>query len=116
KAEVVYVVGEVTKPGPVALSTGHSVSILEALASAGGVLRTSKPKESRVLRRVPGIETRTEMNVDVQKITQGTAKDVQLSAGDILVVPDNTGRRVAARAIEAALQIGIIYGTWGVIH
>jgi polysaccharide export outer membrane protein len=116
KADLVYVVGEVNKPGPVVLTSGHSVSVLEALASAGGVLRTSKPKDSRILRRTPGTESRTEVNVDVQKITQGTSQDLQLSAGDILVVPDNTGRRIAARSIEAAIQAGTFFLTYGVLH
>jgi polysaccharide export outer membrane protein len=116
KADVVYVVGEVTKPGMVQLNAGQSVSILEALASAGGVLRTSDPKKARVLRREPGQDARVDLSVDVQKITQGTAADIRLTAGDILVIPDNTGRRVAVRAIEAAIQMGTIYATWGVIH
>ncbi|PYR51945.1 MAG: hypothetical protein DMF89_04285 [Acidobacteria bacterium] len=116
KADVVYVVGEVTRPGVVPLSSGRSVSVLEALASAGGVLRTSDPKKARVLRREAGQDARIDLNVDVQKITQGTAADLRLTAGDILVIPDNTGRRVAVRAIEAAIQMGVIYGTWGVVR
>jgi polysaccharide export outer membrane protein len=116
KADAVFVVGEVGKPGPVPLSSGQSVSVLEALANAGGVLRTSAPKSARVLRRVPGQDTRAEINVDVSKITQGTAADMRLSAGDILVIPDNTGRRIAARSIEAAIQAGTFFLTYGLIH
>jgi polysaccharide export outer membrane protein len=116
KADAVFVVGEVGRPGPVPLSSGQSVSVLEALANAGGVLRTSAPKSARVLRRVPGQDTRAEINVDVWKITQGTAADMRLSSGDILVIPDNTGRRIAARSIEAAIQAGTFFLTYGLIH
>src|SRR5204862_1238113 len=71
RAEVVYVVGEVGKSGPVALSGGHSVTVMEAVSSSGGVLRTAAPNHARILRRVDGDQKRTEVAVDLKKIMQG---------------------------------------------
>ena len=116
RAELVYVVGEVAKPGPLALSGGHSISVMEALSSSGGVLRTAAPAHARILRRLAGEQKRAELNIDLKKIMQGKANDLPLSAGDILVVPDGTGKRVTTRAIEALIQAGTIVGTYGVVR
>lgn len=116
RAEIVYVVGEVARPGPLPLSGGHSISVIEALSSSGGVLRTAAPSQARILRRIPGDQKRVELNIDLKKIMQGKANDLPLAAGDILVVPDSSGKRVTARVIEAMIQAGMVIGTYGVIH
>jgi polysaccharide export outer membrane protein len=116
RAEVVYVIGEVARAGPVPLSNGHSVSVMEAVSSAGGTLRTAKPAAARILRRSPATQTRTEVDVDVVKIMRGQASDVPLLAGDILIVPDSAGKRAAARILEAAIQTGVAVLTYGVVR
>jgi polysaccharide export outer membrane protein len=116
RAEIIYVVGEVARPGPLPLSGGHSISVMEAVSSSGGVLRTAAPTRARILRRTPGDQKRAELDIDLKKIMQGKADDLPLSAGDILVVPDSSGKRVAARAVEAAIQMGMILGTYGAVR
>ena len=54
--------------------------------------------------------------MDVTKIMQGTANDVPLFDGDILVLPDSKGKRATARALEAALQFGLIAGSYAIFH
>ena len=54
--------------------------------------------------------------VDLEKIMRGKASDVSLLAGDILVVPDNPGKRAAAKAVEVAIQSGITIATYGLIR
>jgi len=116
RADVVYVIGEVGKPGPVLLSGDHFISVMEAVSSSGGTLRTAAPSRMRILRRVTGQEKRTEMQVDLQKIMNGKANDVALAAGDILVIPDSRGKKATTRAIDAAIQAGIIIATYGAIR
>jgi polysaccharide export outer membrane protein len=116
RADVVYVIGEVGKPGPVPLSGERSITVLEAVSSSGGALRTAAPTRVRILRRVAGQDQRTEILLDLQKVMNGKANDVALAAGDILVIPDNTGKRVAVRAIEAAVQMGLMVGSYGLMH
>src|SRR5438876_914600 len=48
RAEVVYVVGEVGKSGPVPLSGAQSVTVMEAVSSSGGVLRTAAANHARI--------------------------------------------------------------------
>jgi polysaccharide biosynthesis/export protein len=116
RADMVYVVGEVGKPGPVPLSSGHSISVMEAVSVSGGVLRTAAPTRARLLRRAPGQEKRTELNFNLQHIMQGKADDLPLMAGDILLVPDSSSKRITARALEAVIQAGVIIGSYGVIR
>ena len=54
----------------------------------------------------PGADQRTEIPVDLKTILQGKGKDVPLQGNDILFVPDSTGRKIALRALEAAIQTG----------
>jgi hypothetical protein len=56
------------------------------------------------------------MEVNLQKIMNGKADDVALAAGDILVIPDSSGKRVTTRAIEAVIQAGTILGTYGILR
>jgi len=116
RADIVYVVGEIGKPGSVLLSTGYSISVIEAVSASGGVLRTAAPQRARILRRVPGEEKRAELSIDLKRIMQGREKDVPLVAGDILIVPDSSGQKAAMRALEGAIQAGIIFGTYGLIR
>ena len=56
------------------------------------------------------------MPIDLKKIMGGKAGDVALLAGDILVVPDSPGKRATTRALEAAIQLGMAVGTYGLIR
>jgi len=116
RADLIYVIGEVSRPGPVPLAGGHSISIMEAVSSSGGTLRTAAPSRVRILRRVAGQDKRTEMEVNLQKIMNGKENDLALAAGDILVIPDSSGKRATTRAIEAAIQVGTMIGTYSVIR
>ena len=115
KAELVFVLGEVGRPGSVPI-TGSSISAMEAVAATGGVLRTASAANARILRENAVSNTRTEIEVDFKKIMQGQSADVALLVGDILVIPDNAGRRGFIRALEMAAQAGISIGTWGLVR
>ena len=116
RADVVYVIGEVGRPGPIPMTADHAISVMEAVSSSGGVLKTAAPNRVRILRRVAGQETRLEIPVNLQDMMQGKAKDARLSVGDILVIPDSSGKRVTTRALEAAIQMGTMIGTYGIIR
>jgi polysaccharide export outer membrane protein len=116
RAELIYIVGEVAKPGPLPLSGGTSMSLIEAVSASGGVLRSAAASHARILRRIPGEQKRTELGVNLRQIMQGKANDQPLLAGDILIVPDSRGKRATARALEAALQAGLLIGTYGIVR
>jgi hypothetical protein len=45
-----------------------------------------------------------ETPVQLKKILQAKAPDLSLQANDILVVPSSTGKIIAGRTLEAAMQ------------
>ena len=109
-------IGEVGRPGPVPLSGGPSLSVMEAVSSAGGTLRTAASSNVRILRRAVANQQRTEVKVDLKQMMRGKASDLTLAAGDILVVPSSNGKRAAIRAIEVAIQAGLLIGTYTLVR
>jgi polysaccharide export outer membrane protein len=111
-AELIYVMGEVKKPGGYTLHSHAKVSVLEALAMAEGPQTTAAPKSARVLRLTGEGKAREEIPTDVSRIIAGKSPDLTLQAYDILVIPNNAPRAAALRAVEVAVQLGtgvIIY-------
>jgi polysaccharide export outer membrane protein len=105
RSSLVYVVGEVSRAGGFPLQEADSVSVMQALALAGGMTRTAAPKRARILRAEPGKAERKEIVVDLRKITQGSAPDVPLIAEDILFIPNSAAKAAGLRASEAVINI-----------
>jgi polysaccharide biosynthesis/export protein len=106
KAELVFVTGEVKKSGGFVLGERQSMSVIQAVALAEGLGQTADKKHAKILRVDPGHDQRVEIAVDLKGILAGKSKDVPLQGNDILFVPGNTGKKVALRVIEAAIQTG----------
>ena len=75
EADVVYVIGEVRKPGAFVLNDRASVSVLQALSMAEGLGSTPAPQDSRILRSVPGNTERKQIPVDLKKVLVGKAEE-----------------------------------------
>jgi len=102
KADIVYVVGDVQRPSGVLMDSG-GLTVLQALALAGGTGRTAKMNGAKLLRKDANGAT-TETTVDLKKMLQAKAPDFAMQANDILVVPSSSGKIIAGRSLEAALQ------------
>ena len=112
RAGVVYVVGEVRKPGGFVLKTNENVSVLQALALAEGLTRTSAKSRAQIIRTNEATGARSEIPINLSKILSGKAADPLLRPKDIVFVPNSTGRTAFYRGAEAAIGIGtglIIY-------
>ena len=106
RAELIYVLGDVKKPGGFQLSTHPTMSLLQALSLAEGLGPDDKAKQARILRRAPGDDgVPREILVDIPKIVAGKAPDVPLYANDVLYVPHSGVKATARRATEAAIGI-----------
>ncbi len=103
RGPVLYVIGDVHKPGGFTISQGRPVYALEALSLAEGFAPNASPGNARILRRKPETDAREEIPINLKKILAGKSKDVQLSPDDILFVPDNTSRRATTKVLETAL-------------
>ncbi len=84
-AAVVYVTGEVNKPGALTLTAGP-MSVLQALAMAGGFTDFADRKDIRILRRgEKGMET-LKFNYKEALSDKSNREPIQLQAGDTVIV------------------------------
>ena len=112
KAPLVYVIGEVRKPGGHMLNNRDSVSVLEAISMAEGILPTASPQHARLLRLETSTGKRVEVALDLKQILAGGADNVVLHPNDILLVPKNAARAAGLRALEAVVQAGTGIVIW----
>jgi polysaccharide biosynthesis/export protein len=105
-ADLVYVLGEVKKPGGFTLHSHATITLLEAIGMADGLDKTASPANARILRLSGEGKNRTEIRADISKIMEGKSPDITLQSNDILIVPNNVPRAAALRAMEAAIQMG----------
>jgi protein involved in polysaccharide export with SLBB domain len=82
------------------------LTVLQAVASAGGTTRTAKLSGAKILHKGPA--GMVETPVQLKKILQAKAPDLSLQADDILVVPSSAGKILAGRTLEAAMQAATI--------
>lgn len=106
KAPVVYVIGAVKKSGGFVLNAQERVSVLQALAMAEGLDRTSAPSRARVLRKSNDPENRKEVAIDLKRILDGKLADMAMQADDILFVPTSTAKNAGIKGLETAINIG----------
>jgi polysaccharide export outer membrane protein len=83
----VYVDGAVKTPGRLEEVASRPISLLQAIAKAGGVTERANLKAIQILRR--GIDgTQADLRVSLKKIRQGKDPDPMLEEGDVVVVPE----------------------------
>ncbi len=83
--QVVYVTGEVNKPGTVPLANGR-MSVLQALAVAGGFTDFANKKDIRILRKGPSGMQTLRFNYKDALDDENTREPLQLQPGDTVVV------------------------------
>ena len=105
RARLLYVVGEVQKPGGYVLSERDSVTVLQAVALAGGLTSLASPKKAKILHQGGDQLTRTELPTNVSKILSGQAPDAELHADDILFVPSNLPKSAGTKALQTAINM-----------
>src|SRR5216684_86992 len=102
RAPIIYVVGDVGRPSGLLVDNG-SLTVLQAIALAGGTNRTAKMGGVRIIRKGP--TGMTETQVPLKKMLEAKAPDIPLQADDILFIPISGGRLIAARTFEAAMSM-----------
>lgn len=114
KADVVYAVGSVTKPGGYTIGEDGFLSALQMVSLAGGVERTAATDKAKILRLVPGTSaSRKEIAINIKRLMAGKIPDIPLQANDILFVPNSGAKSAGFRTIEAIVTAATglaIYG------
>lgn len=101
RAPIVYVVGDVGRPSGLLIDNG-SMTVLQALALAGGANHTARMGGVRIIHKTPA-GSMTERKVPLKKILEAKTPDITLQADDILFVPMSGTKVAAGKAGDAAL-------------
>jgi polysaccharide biosynthesis/export protein len=98
KADVVYILGDVNRPGGIAIVTNDSkLSAVQAISLAGGTPPSAVPSHTRLLRKQAD-GSRVEIPLQLSAMQKGNAPDMQLQADDIVYVPFSYTRNMAVGA------------------
>jgi polysaccharide biosynthesis/export protein len=93
-AQVVYVVGAVTKPGGFTLSNpDEGISASQAIALAQGFAPLASEHHALIVRQSTSETARREIPVDLGRMMAGQETDVLLAPNDILYVPESGAKK-----------------------
>lgn len=101
RAGIVYVLGEVTRPGGYVLNSTGGTTVLQVVAVAAGPTRVASPGKTRLLRRTEnGFQ---EQQIDVKKLLRGKAQDVPVRDEDILFIPSSAIKEAMNASVLVAI-------------
>jgi polysaccharide export outer membrane protein len=94
------------------LGEHQTISVLQALSMAEGLNTGADTRHAKILRLKKEADQREELPVDVKDVLTGKKPDLPLQGDDILFIPGSTGKKVALRTLEAAIQTGTGLAIW----
>lgn len=109
KAGIVYVLGDVGRPGGYVMQDNSHLTVLEALSLAAGAKKTAADKRARLLRRKKaGYKVE---RIRLRAMEQGKVPDMELRADDILYVPFSQRKNLmlGGAGILASASAALIY-------
>ena len=102
KAGIVYVVGEVNRPGGFVME-GNKITASQALVWAAGPTHLASLNGAKMIRRTPdGLK---DMTLPLKKILDAKAPDVQLQPDDIIWIPGSKTKGLASGGSGAILSM-----------
>jgi polysaccharide export outer membrane protein len=111
RAGIVYVLGDVNHPGGYVMANNESkMTMLQALALAGGLTKTAKQNHARLIRNVNG--SYSDRLISVGDLQEGKIPDIPMQTGDVLYVPFSYGRNLAvfgSSSIVASATSAAVY-------
>jgi polysaccharide export outer membrane protein len=88
----IFIGGLVERPLPQRYPNGVKMTVLQALAAAGGLRQDMAIREGTLVRRLDGDDVHVRLDFD--RIRGGEDPNFELAAGDILWVPHTAGTRI----------------------
>jgi len=101
RAGIVYVLGEINKPGGYVLNSTGGVTLLRIVVAAGGPTRLASVGHTRIVRRTAnGLQ---ELPVPLKSILRAKVPDVPVQADDIIYIPSS--------GVKNAVNAGFLFTT-----
>ena len=105
-AGIVYVLGAVGRPGGFVLTNDREqLTTLKILALAGGFTNLAKTSHAVIIRKDDKGQQH-EVLLDLKKIQNRQAEDLQLQPSDILYVPQSGTKQALLRSLEFGIALG----------
>ena len=105
RAGLVYVVGDVIRPGGFPVDPVHGLTVLQALSLAWGSTQNAARSKAVLIREQKG--GRMLIALNLKRILQGQDPDQPIHDRDILYVPDSMAKNLMNRTMESAIQSAI---------
>jgi polysaccharide export outer membrane protein len=109
----VYIIGAITRPGPVLLSDDRPLSLLQAVSLAGGPTLYAG-KKAYLLRGSETDPQRQEIPFDFKTVMKRPENNLVLQANDVIFVPDSQFKRATQGGVSAAAT-SLMYSLGGVL-
>ena len=104
EAGIVYVLGEVNKPGGFVMNASGGVTVLQVVAAAGGPTRMASYGGVKIIRRTPsGLH---EVAVPLKPLLNAKVPDLPVQAGDILYIPNSKAKSALASSTSLITSAG----------
>ena len=83
----VYVYGEVNSPGAISYLASKRITLIQAIAQAGGTTEWAKKSKVVIKRKDKGSGKEIKIPVDLRKLISGKLSDIVLEEGDVVIIP-----------------------------
>jgi polysaccharide export outer membrane protein len=113
RAGIVYVLGDVNKPGGFVMQDNGHITLLQALAQAGGTGQGAAVNHAVLLHKNGDAYVTTKLQL--AKVSRGQAHDIPLSANDIVFVPNSRLKSAMQQTESLASSIGSA-SIYAVVH
>jgi polysaccharide export outer membrane protein len=118
RAGLIYVVGDVMRPGGFPVDPAQGLTVVQALALAWGPTENAALGKALLIREQKGGRTLTTLNL--KRLLHGQDLDQSVHDRDILYVPDSAAKnlwnKTMQSAIESAVGVtiygGLVYSQW----
>jgi polysaccharide biosynthesis/export protein len=102
RAGLVYVVGDVIRPGGFPVDPVQGLTIVQALALAWGPSQNAAVGKAMLIREQK--DGRTMITLDLKRMLRGKDPDQPVEDRDIIFVPDSVAKNLVNRTMESAIQ------------
>ena len=105
QAGLVYVIGDVVRPGGFPVDPAQGLTVVQALSLAWGPSLNAAQGRALLIREQKGGRTLTTLNLG--RMIHGKDPDQPIHDRDILFVPDSMAKNMWNRTLEAAIQSAV---------
>jgi polysaccharide export outer membrane protein len=84
----IYVFGAVKRPGPIQMSNANPITLMTAIAEAGGPSESAKESDIKIKRK-NAVGAENVIKANLKDILKGKVEDVLLFEGDVVTVPES---------------------------